>query len=59
MKDRKSFDLIYVQCSKDSIFRFIKLFLTVNPTDYWFHQTLTFKQRMTDKKLGFLDAGNG
>ncbi len=34
--------------SKNSIKRFIKLFIEINDTPYWYHQTLTFKQAITD-----------
>ncbi len=35
-------------CSKSSIQRFIKLWLSVKPTPYWFHQTLSLGQQIED-----------
>ena len=37
------------KCSKQTIRRFIKFFLAIDPTPYWFHQTLTFKGHMNDQ----------
>lgn len=51
IENGESFDPILVPCSKESIKRFIKLFLSINPTPYWLHQVLTIKERMTDKEL--------
>lgn len=39
-----------IPCSKSSIRRFIKLFLGINPTEYWFHQVLTFNPKVIDSK---------
>ena len=35
-------------CSKSSIQRFIKLWLSLKETPYWFHQTLTLGQQIED-----------
>jgi hypothetical protein len=37
-----------VACSRRSILRFIKYYLTLNETPYWFHQTLTFTEPLRD-----------
>jgi len=39
----------YFKCSRASARRFVKLFLSINETPYWFHQTLTFKDRMLNE----------
>lgn len=39
-----------IESSKPSIRRFIKYYLGINPTPYWFHQTLTFQNRVTSEK---------
>jgi hypothetical protein len=39
----------YFKCSRASARRFVKLFLCINETLYFFHQTLTFKGRMLDE----------
>lgn len=38
-----------VKCSINSVRGFIKLFLGINPTPYWFHQTLTFSKKITNE----------
>jgi hypothetical protein len=40
-----------IKCSIESAKRFIELFLGINATPYWFHQTLTFKDNLTDPKI--------
>lgn len=39
------------KCSRASARRFIKLFFVIKPTDYWFHQTLTFKGAVNDAQV--------
>ena len=44
-----NYQLNAIEASRPSIRKFIKSFLGLNRTDYWFHQTLTFKGKITDK----------
>ena len=37
-------------CSRDSARRFIRLFLSINGTPYWYHQTLTFKGKVLNEQ---------
>lgn len=39
-----------VKASRASVQRFIKDYLAIGETAYWFHQTLTFKDAKTDEK---------
>lgn len=41
---------IMVNVSRAAARRFIRDFLAIGQTDYWFHQTLTFKDARTDEK---------
>ena len=51
-----------VPCSRQSILRFIKFYLSLNDTPYWYHQTLTFGSQVEDfrdaklRLKRFLDA---
>ena len=38
-----------VKCSIYSIKRFIKFYLSIKPSSCWFHQTLTFKEKIDDE----------
>jgi len=42
MKTKKTGVPVYVLCSRQSARQFIRLYAGVQPTPYWFHQTLTF-----------------
>lgn len=52
----------YLICSRESVRRFTKLILSLRETPFWFHQVLTFKERIEDptkaKKIlkTFLDS---
>ena len=49
MSTYSSSGLVRHPSSRPRITRFIKLYLSIEPTDYWFHQTLTFKDNKTDE----------
>ena len=40
--------VVKFKCSRRSVRGFIKRYLAIEETDYWFHQTLTFKDNKTD-----------
>ncbi len=42
-------DVVKLKCSCASVRRFIKTYLSIQETDYWFRQTLTFKDNRTDE----------
>src|ERR1041385_4329949 len=37
-----------VDCTRESIRRFVKLYLSLKDTPYWYHQTLTFGSKVED-----------
>ncbi|MGH7234128.1 MAG: rolling circle replication-associated protein, partial [Candidatus Saccharimonadales bacterium] len=58
MGTENSDDVIVVTRSRASVRRFIKDYLAIKATPYWFHQTLTFKDAKLDEKTakGYLIA---
>jgi hypothetical protein len=44
----------FVQCSRSSLRRFISLYLKLKPTPYWYHQTLTFRECITDVRAAHI-----
>jgi hypothetical protein len=51
MKTKKTGVPVYVLCSRQSARQFIRLYAGVQPTAYWFHQTLTFGTPKPDLRL--------
>lgn len=50
MGTKNTDEVIIVKRSRASVRRFIKDFIAIRDTPYWYHQTLTFKDAKTDEK---------